>query len=92
MNTERKKAIQRLEQTKKAIRRDGFNRGVRAALRKIETYMQAHFKESGNEHVRDMACMAESIRDSVKRVLKPPLENPNVQIQGTQHLKHPSPK
>jgi len=83
MKRERIVAIRRLEQTKKAIRRDGFNRGVRMAVRKIETYMQKHISGSGNPNVRDMAETARLIRGSVKRLLKPPLENPNVQICGT---------
>ena len=77
MGTERKKKYERLEQTKRALRRDGYNRGVRAAIRAVEGYMQPHYEQ----YAADMVATAKSIRGSVKRLLKPPLENPNLSVK-----------
>ena len=86
MDKERVLKIKRFEETKKAIRRDGYNRGVRAALRRIESWMQDRFNTHDLQGVRDMAETAELIHKEVKKQLKPPLDE-TIQIQGTRYLK-----
>ena len=76
----------------KAIRRDGYNRGVRAALRRIESWMQDRFKTHDPQGVRDMAETAECIHRDVKKQLKPRLDE-TIQIQGRdRYLKKQAPQ
>ena len=76
MNREQREAIKRMEGMKTAIRRDGYNRGVRAAIKKVKA-MPAHadIKE---------AKVLFSVRSTLKELLKPRLDDPHIQIQGTQ--------
>jgi hypothetical protein len=62
----------RLEQTKRAYRRDGYNRGVRAAARLV-----------GDCWVVGTASreQAKDTEKAILRLLKPSLYNPNLRIK-----------
>jgi hypothetical protein len=77
MGKERITLRKQLEQTKRAIQRDGYNRGVRAALKVVEGWRQPHIRSGAPV----LAETADSIRLQLKRLIKPPLENPNLSIK-----------
>ena len=61
-----------LKQTKKAIRRDGWNRGVRAAISLVRNLPDVHDVHS--------AAILLNLRISLDRMVKPKLENPNFSV------------
>ena len=68
MGTERRKLADRLEQTKKAIRRNGYNLGIRAAANVIKEFIPEH-------------GIAAAIAFRVLLLRKKPLPNPNLVIK-----------
>lgn len=55
---------------KQELRRDGFNRGIRAALRIVEGWSSPHIRSGAPE----LAETADQIRNQLRKLVKPPLK------------------